>query len=194
LQTIVNVIHIPESAVLPHLNWATWHFQDIAQHRSGGASVFGNIGARYVGSPDDAALNVGVLRYRADPAAVARFGADADPTGQIDLPMLTVHGIHDATAFVEMDHRFAATVAATGRADRLVQTFTGDKEHSYLSDPVYASLVSALMRWVDQGEKPTAAGIAAACPSFEARFGPGCRFEPAYRPQPLDTRVAVRER
>ena len=194
LQAIARVIRIPESSVLPHLNWATWHFQDIALRRSGGASPFGNIGVRYTGSGDDAALNAGVLRYRADPAAVARFGADTDPTGRIDLPILTVHGIDDATAFVELDAAFAETVSRAGRAERLVQTFTRDKEHSYLSDPVYASLLQALMRWVDQGEKPTPAGIAAACPALEARFGPGCRFEPAYRPAALETRSMPRER
>ncbi|MBT9599111.1 MAG: hypothetical protein IV094_24280 [Vitreoscilla sp.] len=195
LQTIVRVIRIPERAVLPHLNWATWHFQDIAQNRTGGnGSAFGNIGARYTGSPDDDALNAAVARYRADPAAVARFSADADLTGQIDLPVLTVHGIDDATAFVEMDHAFADTMAKAGRAGRLVQTFTSDREHSYLSDPVYATLVGVLVRWVERGEKPTPAGIAAACWAMEGPFGPGCRFELAYQPPPLETRVAARQR
>ncbi len=198
LQTIVRTIHIPESSIASHLAWATWHFQDIAERRTGGSgSAFGNIGARYTGSPDaadDRALNASVLRYRADPAALARFGADTDPTGRIELPVLTVHGIDDATAFVELDDEFARTMARAGRADRLVQTFTRDHEHSYLSDPAYATLLQALMRWVDDGVKPTPAAIAAACPAQEARFGAGCRFEPAYRPAPLDTRVTPRER
>jgi len=38
------------------------------------------------------------------------------------------------------------------------------------------------------------AAVAAACPAQEARFGAGCRFEPVYRPAPLDTRVTPRER
>jgi hypothetical protein len=52
----------PRALVLGHLHWATWHFQDIAQVRTGGANVFGNVGVRYTGSADDAALNAGVLR------------------------------------------------------------------------------------------------------------------------------------
>lgn len=195
LQTIVRTIRIPEASIASHLAWATWHFQDIAERRTGGAgSAFGNIGARYTGSPDDAALNASVLRYRADRVAQARFGADTDPTGRIDLPVLTVHGIDDATAFVELEDEFARTMARAGRADRLVQTFTRDHEHSYLGDPAYATLLQALLRWVDEGVKPTPASIAAACPAQEARFGAGCRFEPAYRPAPLDTRVTPRER
>ena len=194
LQTIVNVIRIPESTVLSHLSWGTWEFQDIAQRRSGGASAFGNIGARYSGSPDDEALNALVERYRANPAAVARFGADTDPTGQIDQPVLSVHGIDDGTAFVELDAEFARTVARAGHTDHLVQTFTRDRDHSYLSDVVYATLLQALMRWIEQGEKPTPEGIATACPILEVRFGAGCRFEPRYQPAPLDSRVAPRER
>ncbi|WP_374566371.1 hypothetical protein [Ideonella sp.] len=193
VQTITRTIRIPETAILPHLAWATWHFQDIAQRRTGGAPAFGNLRVRYTGSADDDALNAQVLRYTADAAAIARFSADTDPTGRIDLPMLSVHGIDDATAFVELDNEFARTVARAGRADRLVQTFTRDREHSYLSDAAYATLMQALLRWVDQGDKPTPAGIAAACPALEARFGAGCRFEPGYRPAPLDTRIAPRQ-
>ncbi|MGM9486470.1 hypothetical protein [Ideonella sp. YS5] len=194
VETLTHVIRIPESALVPHLAWATWHFQDIAQHRvGGGGSPFGNIGARYSGSADDEALNAQVLRYQADPLAVSRLSADTDPTGRIDLPVLSVHGIDDPTAFVELDDEFARTVARAGRAERLVQTFTRDHEHSYLSDAAYATLLQALRRWVEQGEKPTPAGIAAACPGLEAQF-PGCRFEPGYRPGPLDSRVTVRPR
>jgi hypothetical protein len=84
-------------------------------------------------------------------------------------------------------------MARAGHADRLVQTFTRDHEHSYLSDAAYATLLQSLKAWVERGEKPTPAGIAAACPALEPRF-PGCRFEPAYRPAPLDTRITVRQR
>jgi hypothetical protein len=194
VHTITRAIRIPEASITAHLAWATWHFQDIVQRRTGGASPFSNLNARYSGSADDVALNAQVQRYGADPAAAKRFSLDTDPTGEIDLPVLTVHGIDDATAFVELDHEFARTVAKAGRADRLVQTFTRDREHSYLSDAAYATLMQALQRWVDQGEKPTPAGIAAACPAFEARFGAGCRFEPGYRPAPLDTRITPRDR
>jgi pimeloyl-ACP methyl ester carboxylesterase len=194
LKTLVDVLRIPERAVMGHLVWATWHFQDIALHRTGGGNVFGNIGVRYQGSADDEALNAQVLRYAVDPATVARFAADTDPNGRINVPVLSVHGIGDLTAFVEMDHQFAATMAAAGNASRLVQTFTTDAEHSYLADPVYPALVDALLAWVDAGDKPTPPSVAARCTALEARFGPGCRFVPDYRPAPLDTRTYPRQR
>ncbi len=175
-----------------HLAWATWHFQDIVLRRTGGANPFGNIGAVYAGSADDAALNAAVARYRADPAAVARLAADTDPTGCIAVPVLTVHGVDDPVAFVEMDRAFHDTVQRAGAAERLVQTFTADGEHSHLGDPAYPTLMAALLNWAGGGAKPTPRDIAERCYGFEPQFGTGCRFLPAYTPRPLDTRLAPR--
>ncbi len=165
-----------------------------ALQRSGGRPVFGNVGANYQGSDDDAALNAAVARYRADPEAVRRFAADTDPDGRIGVPVLAVHAVRDPIAFVELESHFRQVMERAGQGARLVQTFTDDAEHSYLSDPVYPTLVDALLRWVEQGTKPTPEGIAADCAKAVARFGPGCRFLPDYRPAPLDARVTPRQR
>ncbi|MDC6168048.1 hypothetical protein [Paucibacter sp. XJ19-41] len=194
LKTIVDVIRIPERSVQSHLNWATFHFQDIATKRTGGGNVFGNIGAVYRGSSDDQALNAGVLRYAADPAAVARFGADADPRGRIPVPVLTLHGINDPTVFVELESVWADTMASAGRADGLVQTFTADSDHSYLSDASYVAALDALQAWVEQGRKPMPAAVAEACRLAQARFPSSCRFQPDYRPAALESRVPARRR
>ncbi|MFN3295447.1 hypothetical protein [Caldimonas sp.] len=192
LKTVVDVIRIPETSVIAHLNWATWHFQDIVQNRTGGLNPFDNAQVRYTGSTDDAALNAGVLRYRADPRAVATFGADTDLTGRIGIPVLTVHGIGDPTAFVELQSAFRRTMEGAGTASRLVQVLSDHRDHSYLSDPTYAALFDALVRWAQEGDKPTPAGLARLCKTYEARFGPGCRLLPDYQPAPLETRVAPR--
>lgn len=103
LKTLLAVVHISEGSVLGHLSWATFHFQDIVSQRTGGRNPFGNIGAVYSGSDDDAALNAAVLRYRADPVAAAQFAADTNLQGRIDVPVLSLHAIHDPTAFVELE-------------------------------------------------------------------------------------------
>lgn len=192
VKTLVDVIRIPERSITAHLNWATWHFQDVVQKRTGGASPFGNAGVVYSGSADDAALNAGVLRYTADAKAVATLAADADLGGRIPVPVLTVHAIHDGTAMVELQESFGRTMAAAGRSAGLVQTFTGDRDHSYLSDPTYAALLEALSAWATQGKKPTAEGVAAGCEKARAVLGATCKFEPGYQPKPLDTRVPPR--
>ena len=194
LKTIVDVIHIPERSIAAHLNWATFHFQDIATQRSGGGNVFGNIGARYAGSDDDAALNANVLRYAADPAAVARFGADTDPQGRLSVPVLTLHGIHDATAFVEMENRFAQTMAQAGHAATLVQAFGDHADHSYLTDATYVGALNALKAWVREGRKPTPASVAAACVAAQAAFPSDCKIQPDYQPKTLESRVPARQR
>jgi hypothetical protein len=194
VDTIARVVRIPASSIQAHLNWGTFHFQDVVAKRTGGASPFGNTGAVYSGSADDAALNAGVLRYRADPAAVQRFGADTDPTGRIPVPVLSTKWISDPTAFVELDAYFKQTMENGGSGARLVQTFTREGTHSYISDPTYPALLAALLRWVEQGVKPTPAEIAQQCPGFEAQFGAGCTFVPDYVPASLDTRVVPRDR
>ena len=128
----------------------------------------------------------------ADPAAVARFSADADPHGRIPVPVLTVHGINDPTVFVELESVWTDTMTRAGHADALVQNFTLDSEHSYLSDATYVAALNALQAWIEQGRKPTPATVAAACREAQARFPSSCRFQPDYRPAPLETRVPAR--
>ncbi len=194
LQDILGVIAIPESALLSHLNWGTWHFQDIVFRRLGGRNPFGNTAVRYAGSHDDAALNARVFRAAPDTAAQAEFRRDADPVGRIPVPVITVHGIHDPTAFVELESVFRETMQRGGSGDRLVQLYTDDREHSYLSDAQYVSAIRALLAWVERGTKPTPAGVAAQCRAIEAALEPatGCRFVPDYVPRPLGSRVPRR--
>ena len=126
LKTIVDVIRIPESALLGHLNWATWHFQDIVFNRLNGRNPFGNAKVRYKGSSDDEALNAKVARYTADQTALKDFSADADPQGRINVPVLTLHGISDPVAFVELESTFRDTMGNGGSLQQLLQVFTRD--------------------------------------------------------------------
>ena len=98
LSNLLNVVRIPERSLMGHLNWGTWHFADVVFKRLNGGNPWGNVGAVYTGSDDDSALNATVARYRADPAAAARFAADADLSGRIKLPVLSAHAIGDPVA------------------------------------------------------------------------------------------------
>jgi hypothetical protein len=198
LAVILAAVAIPESALISHLNWGTWHFQDIVFNRLGGRNPFGNAGVRYQGLPNDdaatASLNAGVFRATADVQARATFAADADLQGRIPVPVISMHAVNDPTAFVELESTFRATMQRGGSADRLVQLFTDDSEHSYLSDAQYVAAMHALLDWAAGGARPTAARIAASCKNIEPAFDPstGCRFLPAYAPRPLSARVPER--
>lgn len=194
LKTLTDVIGISESSLLGHMNWATWHFQDLVFRRLGGHNPFGNAGVHYSGSSDDDALNAKVARYRAEPEALSALAADTDLLGQIPVPVLTVHGIHDAVAFVELESFFHDAMVKGASADRLVQTFTSDSDHSYQSDANYVAAMGSLVDWVDTGNKPSAASIAARCLALSEAFDPvkGCRFQPEFKPRPLAARVPAR--
>ena len=195
IATILSVVKIAENQIVSHLAWGTRHFQYISQRY--GASPFGNVGATYTGSTNDAALNAAVPRFRADPVAFRNFAEDTDYAGRIPVPVLTVKWIDDPTAFVELDAHFRTLMQQSGTADRLVQTFVNAAEsHSYISDATYVSLLSSLTQWAQSGQKPTPQGIADACTSALASFGAGvgCKFSPSYTPPALESRVPARER
>ena len=192
VKTIVDVLKIPETSIGAHLNWATWHFQDIAFKRTGGRNPFGNEGVVYKGSDDDAALNNGVVRYAADPEAMRLLAADTDLTGRIGVPVVALHAIGDPTAFIELQSALKRSMEAGGSSQWLVQAYTDHREHSYLADPIYPAALAALLEWVDAGKKPSAAALAERCSAMEATYGPGCRFATAYQPAPLAARVAPR--
>ena len=191
LQTIVDVLKIPAGSVGSHLSWGTFTLRDVVQ-KNGGVSPFGNEGVRYVGSPNDAALNAGVARYKADPAAVARFAADVDHRGRFAVPVISAHGVGDATVFVEGNDTLRQRMVAAGNGDRLVQTFVDSSEHSYWGDAMYPPLFEALLNWVDKGQKPSPAGVAERCRQLRAAQPADCRFLPDYAAKPLASRILPR--
>jgi len=194
LSNITRVSRIPERSLVGHIVWATILFQDTTQRMLGGSSPFSNVGVSYTGSDDDRALNKAVARFAADPKALTEFARDGDATGAIPVPVLTVHAIDDPTAFVENESEYRERVARSDRLDRLVQTFTRENQHSYLSSAEYAVLLMTLVRWIDTGERPSRRGIAALCGANAGRLEGGCHFDVDYLPRPLSDRQYPRGR
>lgn len=182
LRNILAVTGVSEGQLVAHLAWATNLFQDMVQKRLGGRNPFSNIDRIYTGSDDDAALNAGVERFSADPVAVARLSYDADLSGMIVLPTVTIHAKNDPTASVAMDAQYRQTVADAGRSDLLVQTFTNEDQHSKLSTPEYAALLETLMGWITRGKKPDPTSIAASCERHSAAYGEPCLFDTGFTP------------
>jgi hypothetical protein len=187
LANILNVIHIEEKSLIGNMNWSTLLFRDIVR-RLDGKNPFTNERVRYAGSDDDRALNKGVVRFKADPEAARKFAADGKLTGKLPIPVLTMHAIDDPTVFVEQDAHYRKLVDAAGGGDRLVQTWTTESEHSYLSSPEYAAQLEALMEWIEKGEKPTLQKIMTLCDIFALQYEGGCHYAPDFRPKPLESR------
>ncbi|KRB78932.1 hypothetical protein ASE01_23595 [Nocardioides sp. Root190] len=192
LADILAVTQIPERSFYSHLSFATFTFRDIVHTRLHDRNPFTNLGVAYRGSSDDRSLNRGVLRYRADAGARRDLSFDSDLTGEIAVPVLTLHAIDDPTAFVEHESAFRRTLDAAGNAHRLVQTFTRESEHSALSDSGYATAIGALHDWVTLGRRPSSRSIERACARHDLDHGQGCFFDAGYRPGSYFDRVHPR--
>ncbi|MGW5639687.1 alpha/beta hydrolase family protein [Streptomyces sp. NPDC003832] len=192
LDDILAVTRLEEESLDAHLLYATFLFQDIVLERLDGRNPFSNKGVRYEGSHDDKALNAGVARFAADPTARRDLSYDSDLTGDVSVPVLTLHAIDDPQVFVETEWAYRATLSGAGKGEHLVQTFTKESEHSELSKSEYANSIAALDTWVNNGDKPTARSVARSCASFDRTYGTGCFYEPDFRPAPFDTRVIPR--
>ena len=192
LADILGVIRVPERSLAAHLNWATFMFRDVVQRVLDGRNPFSNRNVVYRGSADDAALNRGVIRFDADPQAAAQLADDADLSGKIPVPVITMHAIDDPTAMVEYEADYKEVVARAGQQDKLLQTFTDEREHSKLADPEYVALFNALQQWLDSGSQPTIAAIEADCAQQARQFGGACHFNASFQPKPLFSRVNPR--
>lgn len=171
LRDILAVTGVEESELISHMTWATFLFQDMVMRRLDGRNPFDNSRTVYSGSSDDAALNAGVERFVADPEGVALLAHDADLTGEIVRPTLTLHALHDPTVSIEVEALYAQTVAAAGRARWLVQVATNEAEHSKLSDASYMTALDSLEAWIDHGRAPEPYGFQARCEAVWSNIG-----------------------
>lgn len=193
LTDIAKVIRIPESSLTGHMNWATFLFRDLVQERLDGRNPFSNAGVRYSSSHDDAALNAAVVRFRADPQAVARLAEDSDLTGKIAIPVVTLHAIDDPTAFVEHEAHYRRVVERAGHGNLLFQSYTREAVHSKLHTPQYPAVLDALMQWIDRGQAPSIEAVVASCEGYRKVYGERCAFDPAYRPAAFEARSYPRQ-
>ncbi|WP_439594447.1 hypothetical protein [Falsiroseomonas sp.] len=192
LSDLAAASRIPEWAIPGHLAWATTLFADIAWQMMDGRSAFGNATVRYRGTSNDTALNARIPRITPDPEAAARLAADGDPTGQIAIPVLTLHGIDDPTVFVEHQSAYRDTLTRANTAHLLVQVFTQEMEHGKLSGPIYAASAAALRDWAELRRQPTAADLRGRCDTLTTPATGPCRILPHYHPQPWHSRVNPR--
>ena len=176
LRNILAATGIAEKQLVRHMTWATFTMQDLVMKRLDGRNPFDNVRRRFQGTGDDMALNVGVVRFSADPAAVARLSYDAELSGRIVVPTLTLKAIGDPVISYTQDLDYGTVVAAAGRTDLLRQVFTDEPDHSRMSDAHYMTALTALEAWIASGSAPNAADIATRCRDLSA-LGP-CRLLP----------------
>lgn len=174
LSNILSLTGIEESYLDNHLSWSVFLFQDIVHKRLGGKNPFDNSQKVYRGSQDDSALNAGIERFKADKEALANLSYDADLSGMIVIPTLSIHAIHDAIANFEMEKEYAKTIEIAGNSDLLFQVATTENTHEKLSDAEYASAISTLSAWIESKVKPSNDDIKSKCNQLSQTIKGGC--------------------
>jgi hypothetical protein len=101
-------------------------------------------------------------------AARARLVATGEPSGDLGVPTITLHGVADPLAIPANETVLHSLVAARDRTNRLEQLFVGPYGqaptfglgHCYFSTGEEVGLIDALDQWVRHGARPAPAEIA----------------------------------
>lgn len=137
-------------------------------------------------SPAEVAFNDSVQRVSADPQARRTNGlANVTPTtGDLRIPMLSLHTIGDLFVPFHMEQEYARRVAANGDPDLLVQRATRDFGHCTFTPTELVTTFVDLVGWVEHGVKP--AGDDVLDPAVVAAPDFGCTFTDQAAPRLWD--------
>jgi len=137
-------------------------------------------------SAEEQAFNAAVQRVTADPQGRHNNGLSNVPptTGDLKIPMLTLHTLGDLFVPFLMEQVYAERVAAHGASNLLVQRATRDFGHCSFTGPELVTAFVDLVTWVEAGVKPAGDDVldpaAVAAPTF------GCRFTDKVSPRIWD--------
>ena len=137
-------------------------------------------------SADEVAFNAMVQRVAADPQARRRNGiANVAPTtGDLRIPMLTLHTLGDLFVPFHMEQVYARRVAAKGLSRNLVQRATRDYGHCTFTPTELVTTFVDLVRWVEAGVRPAGDDVLDAAEVAKPDFG--CRFTDQVTPRQWD--------
>ena len=155
-----NVAHLPFTNANELLGSAmsvvgfSVRFSNDVLERTNGRIPYGNVNTIFRGSADDAALNVGIERFVARKGAVNYFEKFYSPTGELAIPMLTLHSTFDPVAPFAQEAGYAQAVANAGASTWLTQRAIFSYGHCNINTAETMSGFQALVTWVNGGTKP----------------------------------------
>lgn len=123
------------------------------QRRAHG-NPFANADYIYTGTGDDRALNDGVHRYRADPAAAAYVARWYSPSGNLERPLLALHDTGDPLVPASGASDYALATQRAGRADRFVQQYVNRDGHCVFTPQEVGRAFDELVAWMQDGKRP----------------------------------------
>ncbi len=128
-----------------------------------------------------------VQRVKADPQGRRNNGiANVAPTtGDLRIPMLTLHTLGDLFVPFHMEQEYARRTAAKGNAHNLVQRATRDYGHCTFTPTELVTTFVDLVKWVEGGVKP--AGDDVLNPAAVAHPNFGCTYTDKLAPRQWNT-------
>ena len=145
---LVNSLLSPVGMVLLNLD-------DYRQR--GGGMAFDNQHVTYTGpdwaSEEEADLNARVTRISAEPWVARYWTFHYEPSGELDIPLVSVVPTHDPIAPLVHEWSYAQNVARTGSSD-LYSTWVIPRYGHFTTPQEYATALLALVDWVETGVRP----------------------------------------
>ncbi len=102
-----------------------------------------------------AAANTRVDRFSMDPSARNYLERHFTPSGDLRIPVLTVHNMWDPGVPAFHEARLAEAVTRAGATGNLLQRFVPSFGHCNISAPQAVQSFQDLVGWVSSGRKPT---------------------------------------
>jgi hypothetical protein len=107
-------------------------------------------------TPEEQSLNDDIVRVAADPQGPGPNGLSQVPviSGDIDIPVLTLHNLGDLFVPVLNEVEYGSRVAANGKSDLLVQRAIRGVLHCDFTAAELSTAFIDLVTWVEAGIKP----------------------------------------
>jgi pimeloyl-ACP methyl ester carboxylesterase len=126
--------------------------------RTSGHIPYENRTTIFRGSADDVALNAGVERFEGRPDAVNYFEKFYTPTGDLKIPVLTLHTRFDPVAPFAQEQDYAKVVQGAGASAWLAQRSVASYGHCNINTNEAVTAFSTLVAWAKGGPAPAPLG------------------------------------
>ncbi|MEM7356525.1 MAG: hypothetical protein AAF657_37260 [Acidobacteriota bacterium] len=192
LGQFLAVTGLPVEFIGTDMGFSTFGLADLVfdPRKLAGSQAFDNSGVDY----GNAAVNEGIARVQADPAARQRMVDNYTPTGKVgDVKIVSIHTDKDGLVIVENQSEYAAVVPPGNLTVGILVEDT--PSHCEFTEAETVAAWENLRGWVAGAPQPNVQNLQDTC---DALVGGGlaagpCRYDPAFVVPDLDDRVRQRE-
>ena len=187
LSQLLAVTSLPESFVVTDMVFVTNGLSNLifAPEKLDGGQGVGNVGVPY----NDPAIDASIQRVAYDKKAHKDLQKNYTPSGDVGhTKIVSIHTDGDGLVIVEQEKEYRDVVPAANLTTAIVDE-PGNTHCGFTQGELVAGWES-LRGWIAGGPQPTAASIQATC--LALGLPGGCRIDPAYVLNDMDTRVPPR--